>query len=139
MIWHKSSYQLCKLLLRITNKLGHKDLIFLLLYVNKNIFITIVIIKNIIFKICNIIKFFSFFFIITYYIQIIISKYRCAPSRQKARTKYLLTTKLFCGYCENMMVGVAGTSKNGTLHNYYTCKGKKTCGCKKSNIKKIYI
>ena len=47
-----------------------------------------------------------------YYIQIIISKYRCAPSRQKARTKYLLTTKLFCGYCENMMVGVAGSIVN---------------------------
>ena len=74
-----------------------------------------------------------------YKVQDKLGKYRCAPGRQKARTEYLLTTKLFCGYCENMMVGVAGTSKNGTLHNYYTCKGRKTCGCKKHNIKKTYI
>ena len=74
-----------------------------------------------------------------YKVQDKLGKYRCAPGRQKARTEYLLTTKLFCGYCENMMVGVAGTSKNGTLHNYYTCKGRKTCGCKKTNIKKTYI
>lgn len=44
-----------------------------------------------------------------------LAKYRCAPEKQKARTDYLLTTKLFCGYCENMLVGSAGTSRNGVF------------------------
>lgn len=68
-----------------------------------------------------------------------LEKYRCNPGKQKARSDYLLTTKLFCGYCENMMVGLAGTSRDGTVHNYYTCKGKKSCNCHKKNIIKKQI
>ena len=74
-----------------------------------------------------------------YKVQDKLGKYRCAPGKQKAVTDYLLTTKLFCGHCENMMVGVSGTSRNGKLHNYYTCKGTKSCGCKKKNVRKQYI
>lgn len=63
-----------------------------------------------------------------------------APARARAKAEYLLTTKLFCGYCKEMMVGVSGTSRTGSTHWYYTCKGvfhKK--GCKKKNVKKDYI
>lgn len=67
-----------------------------------------------------------------------LTKYRCAPGRQKAKTNYLLTTKLFCGYCESMLIGSAGTSRNGILHNYYICKNKKN-GCKKKSAKKNLI
>lgn len=73
-----------------------------------------------------------------YRVQDKLSKYRCAPGRQKARMEYLLTTKLFCGHCESMLVGSAGTSRNGILHYYYTCKGRKN-GCKKKNVRKEYI
>jgi len=62
-----------------------------------------------------------------------------APAQAKARIEYLLTTKLFCGHCKEMMRGISGTSRNGKLHQYYTCNGaiKKTCN--KQNVKKEYI
>ena len=52
-----------------------------------------------------------------------------APARARAKTVYLLTTKLFCGHCKNMMTGTSGTSKSGKLHTYYGCVGtrKKIC------------
>ncbi len=52
-----------------------------------------------------------------------------APARAKANEEYLLTTKLFCGHCRDMMVGYCGTSKNGKRYYYYICKNnlKKTC------------
>lgn len=73
-------------------------------------------------------------------VQQILAKNKKAPARARAHEEYLLTTKLFCGYCRDMMVGISGTSKSGKIHNYYTCKGvwnKK--GCKKKNVKKSYI
>lgn len=73
-------------------------------------------------------------------VQQIMNKNKKAPARARAIEEYLLTTKLYCGYDREMMVGVSGTSKNGVVHHYYTCKnvwGKK--GCKKKNVKKSYI
>lgn len=52
---------------------------------------------------------------------------------------YILTTKLFCGHCKNMMVGVSGTSKTGKKHCYYTCNGVKKKICKKKSVQKAYI
>ena len=54
-----------------------------------------------------------------------IEKARKAPATTKAYEDYILTTKLFCGYCKNMMVGVSGTSKTGKKHCYYVCNGVK--------------
>lgn len=73
-------------------------------------------------------------------VQQILDKNKKAPARARAHEEYLLTTKLYCGYDREMMVGVSGTSKTGAIHNYYTCKGvlRKT-GCKKKNVKKGYI
>ena len=45
-----------------------------------------------------------------------------APQKEKAKTEYLLTTKLFCGYCKEMMTGYSSTSKSGKLYTYYMCK-----------------
>ena len=42
--------------------------------------------------------------------------------RRRDNGDYLLTGKLFCGYCESPMVGVSGTSKTGILHHYYACQ-----------------
>ncbi len=69
----------------------------------------------------------------------ILLKNKKAPARAKAKTEYLLTTKLFCGNCKEMMVGVCGTSKTGNVHNYYSCNGKRKNICDKKNIKKDYI
>lgn len=62
-----------------------------------------------------------------------------APARAKSKAEYLLTTKLFCGHCKEMMVGVSGTSKTGKKHNYYSCNGTRKKVCDKKNISKDYI
>ena len=45
--------------------------------------------------------------------------------RKTEKTHYALCGKLYCGYCGKAMVGDAGTSRNGTRYNYYSCSGKK--------------
>lgn len=67
------------------------------------------------------------------------NKARKAPATAKAYEDYILTTKLFCGHCKNMMVGVSGTSKTGKKHCYYTCNGVKKKICKKKSVQKAYI
>lgn len=68
-----------------------------------------------------------------------LSSNRLAPARKRAKTQYLLTTKLFCGNCKSMMVGVSGTSQNGKLHTYYSCKGSWKQMCRRKNIPQLYI
>ena len=48
-----------------------------------------------------------------------------APARSRGREEYLLTTKLFCGYCREMMTGYGGTGKSGMAYRYYACKSAK--------------
>lgn len=48
-----------------------------------------------------------------------------APARARAKEEYILTTRLFCGHCREMMIGVSGTSKTGATHYYYVCKNAK--------------
>ena len=63
-----------------------------------------------------------------------------APAKHKAGEEYLLTTKLFCGHCQRMMVGESGTSRTGQIHRYYKCIGvKKHMGCDKKSVKKEWI
>ena len=52
-------------------------------------------------------------------------KNKRAPARAKAHEEFLLTTKLFCGKCERLMVGESGTSRNGGKHYYYKCGAAK--------------
>ena len=40
--------------------------------------------------------------------------------------EYLLTGKLYCGHCGSPMTGIAGTSKTGAMHYYYTCQKRRT-------------
>lgn len=56
-----------------------------------------------------------------------------APARARAKVEYLLTTKLFCGRCKEMMAGFSATGKQGkvyirTLH----CVGNGICPNKKT-------
>ena len=62
-----------------------------------------------------------------------------APARARAKTEYLLTTKLFCGACQEMMIGVSGTSQSGSLYTYYGCKGNQHHKCTRKNISRDYI
>ena len=38
-----------------------------------------------------------------------------------------------------MMTGISGTSQNGKLHSYYTCKGVAQHKCNRKNVQKDYI
>ncbi len=60
----------------------------------------------------------------------------CSP---QVRGKYLLTTKLYCGHCKSMMVGVSGTSKTGRTYGYYTCNRTNNKKCQKSNVRQDRI
>lgn len=71
---------------------------------------------------------------------------RLAENQQKpahfkpVEDKYILTGKIFCGYCGDSMCGVSGTSSTGVTHRYYHChaaKNKKTC--EKKRISKSFI
>ena len=72
-------------------------------------------------------------------VQHILDRNKKAPARSRGREEYLLTTKLFCGYCREMMTGYGGTGKSGTAYRYYACKSakKKTCRKKVVNKQKI--
>lgn len=75
-----------------------------------------------------------------YRVQERLEKNKRAPAMAKADADYLLTTKLFCGMCEWMMVGESGTSHTGDKHYYYKCAGaKRTKDCKKKSVKKKWI
>lgn len=58
----------------------------------------------------------------------------------RARERFLLTGKLYCGDCKNKMHGESGKSQNGTIHYYYTCAGRKKLHvCNHKRIKKDEI
>ena len=70
-----------------------------------------------------------------------LSKNKKAPARHKAEDDYLLTTKLFCGYCGAYLCGESGTSRTGIVHHYYKCVSvkKKRTECHKKSVKKDWI
>ena len=69
-----------------------------------------------------------------------LAKNKKAPARHKAEESYLLTTKLFCGYCGALMFGESGTSRTGEVHRYYKCAtAKKHKGCKKKTVRKQWL
>lgn len=70
-----------------------------------------------------------------------LKKNKNAPARSKAKGDfYLLTTKIFCGKCGALMVGESGTSRYGTLHQYYKCaNAKRKKICTKKTVRKAWI
>lgn len=72
-------------------------------------------------------------------VQRALDKNKHAPARSKSKIEYLLTTKLFCGHCEEMMTGMSGTSRNGLKYAYYVCNGVREKKCKKKNVQKDLI
>jgi hypothetical protein len=73
-------------------------------------------------------------------VQAKLEKNKKAPARHKAEDDYLLTTKLFCGYCGAYLCGESGTSHSGTIHHYYKCVSvKKRRGCHKRPVRKLWL
>ena len=73
-------------------------------------------------------------------VQIKMAKNKKAPARRKAEDDYLLTTKLFCGYCGSLMFGESGTSRSGDVHRYYKCATvKKRKSCQKKTVRKQWL
>ena len=70
-----------------------------------------------------------------------LAKNKKAPARHKAEDDYLLTTKLFCGYCGAYRCGESGTSRTGKVHHYYKCVSvkKKRTECHKKPVRKEWI
>ena len=73
-------------------------------------------------------------------------KNKAAPARSRAKEEYILTTRLYCGICDEMMTGRSGTSRTGRTYNYYACNnfyrkspetGKRLCD--KEPVPKIWI
>ena len=63
-----------------------------------------------------------------------------AKARNKAKTKYLLSTKLTCGLCESAMVADTGTGHNNQVYNYYKCNGRKyTKTCDMKPLRKAWL
>ena len=74
-----------------------------------------------------------------YKVQEILEKNKRAPARTRGEGEYLLTTKLFCGHCKNMMIGYCGTGKYGAKYHYYICKEVRKKRCDKKIISKKLI
>lgn len=67
---------------------------------------------------------------------------KLAPGRNRAKAEYLLTQKMFCGHCGEMMIGHSSNqvSTKGVIYNYYRCKNAGgSRPCKKKMISKDYI
>ena len=59
--------------------------------------------------------------------------------RQRVNGEYMLTGKLYCGYCGSYMCGFSGTGSNG-LHYYYRCqKRRDDKTCHKKNVGRDWI
>lgn len=63
-------------------------------------------------------------------------KHKHKPRDSKSEQPYILSGKLFCGFCGSLMTAETGTSQTGKLHHYYKCFGRKrNKGCKKANYR----
>ena len=59
--------------------------------------------------------------------------------RTEDTVSFLLTGKLFCGYCGEPMTGESARSRNGSYYHYYSCSGRKAPkrnGCRKKRVSK---
>ncbi len=64
--------------------------------------------------------------------------------RQKHKNRvedYILSSKLFCGYCGCTMTAESGNGKLGTKHRYYKCRNRKHAikKCDSKTVRKEYI
>lgn len=74
-----------------------------------------------------------------YKVQERLDKNMYTKSQSKAKEEYLLTIKLYCGHCNEMMTGYSGTSKTGRSYHYYICKNVRKKLCDKKLVDKNYL
>lgn len=72
-------------------------------------------------------------------VQHMLDRNKNAPARARGKEEYLLTTKLFCGCCHEMMTGYGGTGRSGKAYHYYACNNFKRRKCKKKVVSKEKI
>ena len=63
-------------------------------------------------------------------------KHKKSGKKTKDNDDYILSGKIFCGYCGRRLVGVCGYSKSGKVYKYYVCQNKE---CNKKSEKKFFI
>lgn len=72
--------------------------------------------------------------------QVYLKTKKKAQGKHREMGEYLLTGKLYCGYCGAYMTGISGTSKTGAIHYYYTCQTRRNeHSCDKENVQRDYI
>lgn len=74
-----------------------------------------------------------------YQVQEIMNRNKTAPALTHGEGEYLLTTKLFCGHCKEMMVGYGGTGKDKKQYHYYICENARKKKCDKKIFSKSFI
>lgn len=74
-------------------------------------------------------------------VQAELAKKAQSPASGKAKIRYLLQGKAFCGHCGVRMLGDSGTSMTGVTHSYYTCGSRKRASksCDKKSEKKDFL
>ena len=73
-------------------------------------------------------------------VQEVLTTKKNPQGRHRTNGDYLLTGKLFCGYCKSPMTGISGTGRTGKLHYYYVCQKKRTeKSCHKKNVRRDVI
>lgn len=66
-------------------------------------------------------------------VQRMIKTSKAIKGRKGPNADYMLTGKLFCGYCKSPMVGVSGTGGSGQTYHYYSCNRARGGKCHKKN------
>lgn len=62
-----------------------------------------------------------------------------SPGRARAKTEYVLSGKLYCGNCNENMIGQSSTSATKRKYYYYTCKNRIVKNCIMERISKDLI
>ncbi len=55
-------------------------------------------------------------------VQNMLVKTKKAPAMKRAKEEYVLSSKTYCGFCHEKMVGQSGTSETKKVYKYYKCK-----------------
>lgn len=63
-------------------------------------------------------------------------KLKAHAPRAREGVRFLLTSKLFCGYCGEPMTGESARGEHGQTYYYYTCNNRKRGTCRKKRVNK---
>ena len=74
-----------------------------------------------------------------YRVQEKINNRKKSPGRARTKTDYILSGKLYCGNCNENMVGQSCTSKTKRKYYYYICKNRIAKVCNKERVSKDLI